>query len=37
MPHTITGWIDIPVEQAIEYFSGVLATFYKWGVSVRRI
>ena len=32
MPHTITGWIDIPVEQAIEYFSGVLATFYKWGV-----
>jgi len=32
MTHSITGWIDIPVEQAIEYFSGVLATFYKWGL-----
>ena len=31
MTHTITGWIDIPVIQAIEYFSGVLSTFYKWG------
>lgn len=31
MTHTVTGWIDIPVIQAIEYFSGVLSTFYKWG------
>ncbi|MCQ2242533.1 type IV secretion system protein [Treponema sp.] len=31
MNHAWTGWIDIPVVQAIEYFSGVLATFYKWG------
>jgi len=31
MAHEITGWIDIPVVQAIEYFSGVLSTFYKWG------
>lgn len=31
MEHTVTGWIDIPVIQAIEYFSGVLSTFYKWG------
>lgn len=26
-----TNWIDIPVVQALEYFSGVLSTFYKWG------
>ena len=31
MTHTVTGWIDIPVIQAIEYFSGVLSTFYKCG------
>ena len=31
MTNTVTGWIDIPVVQAIEYFSGVLSTFYKWG------
>lgn len=31
MDHAWTGWIDVPVLQAIEYFSGVMATFYKWG------
>ena len=31
MEHAVTGWIDVPVVQAIEYFSGVLAQFYKWG------
>ena len=31
MQHAYTGWIDIPVVQAIEYFSGVLVQFYKWG------
>ena len=31
MEHAFTGWIDVPVVQAIEYFSGVMATFYKWG------
>jgi type IV secretion system protein TrbL len=31
MDHAFTGWIDVPVVQAIEYFSGVMATFYKWG------
>ena len=31
MEHTFTSWIDIPVVQAIEYFSGVLYQFYKWG------
>lgn len=31
MDHAFTGWIDIPVVQAIEYFSGVMAQFYKWG------
>lgn len=31
MEYAFTGWIDVPVVQAIEYFSGVMATFYKWG------
>lgn len=31
MNHAWTGWIDVPVVQAIDYFSGILATFYKWG------
>lgn len=31
MQHTVTSWIDIPVVQAIEYFSGILSTFYRWG------
>lgn len=29
--HTgVNGWIDIPVVDAIEYFSGVLASFFGW-------
>ena len=31
MDHAWTGWIDVPVVQAIEYFSGIMAQFYKWG------
>lgn len=31
MNHAWTGWIDVPVIQAIEYFSGIMATFFKWG------
>lgn len=31
MDHAWTGWIDVPVVQAIEYFSGIMATFFKWG------
>ena len=31
MEYAFTGWIDVPVVQAIEYFSGVMATFYRWG------
>lgn len=31
MDQEYTGWIDIPVVDAIEYFSGILATFLKWG------
>lgn len=31
MDYAFTGWIDVPVAQVIEYFSSVMATFYKWG------
>lgn len=31
MNQGVTTWIDVPIVQAIDYFSGVLATFYKWG------
>ena len=31
--HTgVNGWIDIPVVDAIEYFSGVLASFFGWAL-----
>lgn len=26
----VTGWIDIPAIEAIEYFSGILISFYRW-------
>lgn len=31
MDNAWTGWIDVPVVQAIDYFSGVMAQFYRWG------
>ena len=31
MTHAYTSWIDIPVVEAIEYFTGILQSFYNWG------